>query len=168
MPRPNKTGLTPTVIESLRNKGWSFSDIAREYDVTRQYVSWIRTNYKGVSETPREQAKKMFPWNVSAEFHRSSPHMRLRDHLEYMVTGGKGMSDRKLTLLRGFYKKLREEGLVVEFDPTIPPSPGIYTGGWAYREREESDGELIIRVNHLARELTDEERIVWRFPPVLP
>lgn len=144
------------------------AQIAKRFGVSRQYVSWIRNNYSGVSETPREQSKKMFPWNVPSEFHRAAPHIRLRDHLEYMVTGGDGMSARKLTLLRGFYRKLQEEGLVVEFDPTIPPSPGVYTGGWAYRDRDGRDGELIIRVNDLARELSDEEKIVWRFPPDLP
>lgn len=168
MPRPNRTGLTPSVIESLRNQGMSFADIAREYEVSRQYVSWIKNNYSGVSETPREQSKRMFPWHVSSEFHRSSPHIRLRDHLEYMVTGGKGMSDRKLTLLRGFYARLQDEDLVVEFDPAIPASPGIYTGGWAFRPREERDGDLLIRLNEHSRDLTDEERMVWRFPPVLP
>jgi hypothetical protein len=175
MPRPNKSGLTPEVIRSLRNKtnpdtGKPFTkaDIARMFDVTRQYVGWVINQYGGVEQTPREKARGMFPWIVPTYFNRSTPAMRLRDHLEYMVSGGKGMDDRKLTLLRGFYKKLAEEGLVVEYDPSIPPSEGIFTGRWAYRTREERDGDLLIRLNEYSRDLTAEERIVWRFPPVIP
>jgi hypothetical protein len=71
----------------------------------------------------------------------------------------------KLSLLRGFYQKL--EGVVVEFDPALPPSEGISEGGFAYRERLESDGDLLIRINQHTH-LSDEGRKIWRLPDVLP
>lgn len=175
MPRRNESGLTPQVIRELRNrvnpdtgKKYTKADIARQYDVTRQYVDWVINHYGGVEQTPREVAKKMFPWVVPTFYNRSTPAQRLRDHLEYTATGGTGMNHRKLVALRNFYAKLQAEGLVVEYDPEVPPSDGIFTGRWAFRPREERDGELLIRLNEYARELTDEERIAWRMPPVLP
>ena len=84
-----------------------------------------------------------------------------------MATGGKGMSRRKLSALRNFYRKIAE-GFVLEYSPDIPPQPGVsLPGGFAYRERTPDDGDLIIRVNeHTA--LTDESRMLWRLPPQLP
>ncbi|MBB2993659.1 transcriptional regulator with XRE-family HTH domain [Mycolicibacterium iranicum] len=39
--------LTLAIIEDLKGKGYSQSEIARMYGVTRQYVSWIKHNYNG-------------------------------------------------------------------------------------------------------------------------
>ena len=39
--------LTPAVIESLKMKGYSQSDIARMYGVSRQAVSWHKRHYGG-------------------------------------------------------------------------------------------------------------------------
>lgn len=77
------------------------------------------------------------------------------------------MSEYKLARLRSFYRKLREENLVVEFDPNIPPSPGIKHGGFAYRDRTPEDGDLLIRVNEYTN-LTDQGKIIWRFHPTEP
>jgi hypothetical protein len=91
----------------------------------------------------------------------------MRDHAEYMATGGKGMSIHKVRRLQTFYRKL-DEGLVVEFNPDLPPEPGVAsTGGWAYRKRQTSDGDLIIRVNEHTT-LTDEGKLLWRMPPRRP
>ncbi|AGI61752.1 transcriptional repressor [Mycobacterium phage BTCU-1] len=91
---------------------------------------------------------------------------RLREHGEYMATGGVGMDELKLSRLRGFYKKLRDQ--VLEYDPNIPPIEGVSRqGGWAYRPRKPEDGDLLIRVNDYT-DLTDEGRMIWRFPPREP
>ena len=71
------------------------------------------------------------------------------------------MSLEKVSLLRLFYKRL--EGFVVEFDPDLPPSDGVGIGGFAYRERLESDSDLLIRVNDHTH-LSDEGLKVWRRP----
>jgi hypothetical protein len=95
----------------------------------------------------------------------TSPFKRLRDHGEWVATGGVGMSDDKLTRLRAFYRKLRDDNLVVEYDPTIPPIPGVSNkGGWAYRQRTPTDEDLLIRVNEYTN-LTEEGRGIWRLPP---
>ena len=146
---PRKLSLSD--IEDLKGKGLNQSEIAEVYSVTKQYVSWIKHTYGG-KMTPRETVKKEFPFQVPSEMAQASPHRRLRDHGEFMATGGKGMDEDKKARLRTFYKKLREENLVVEFDPTIPPIPGVSTkGGWAFRRRVSGDGELLIRVNKYTR-----------------
>jgi predicted transcriptional regulator len=155
------------VIEDLKNKGFSQSEIAEMFSVTRQAVSWHKHTYGG-RETLREVVLKHFPWKVSAEQSQSSPYRRLRDHGEYVATEGVGMSQDKLTRLRSFYQTLRNEGVVVEHDPRLPPEYGVSNkGGWAFRERTPTDGDLLIRVNEFTI-LTDEGREIWRFPPQDP
>jgi Fe2+ or Zn2+ uptake regulation protein len=56
---------------------------------------------------------------------------------------------------------------VVEFDPALPPCEDASVGGFAYRDRLESDGDLLIRVNEHTH-LSDEGRKVWSMPKVLP
>lgn len=164
----NKSGLTPAIINQLKARDYSQAQIARMYGVTPQYVSWIKRQYGGVIKSPQETINELWPWNVERQFHFASPNLRLRDHLKYMARGGKGMDPNRLILLKGFYERLRKQNVVVEYDPDIPPSDGIYTGGWAFRPRQESDGELIIRVNEHTKELSEEAQMVWRLPPEDP
>lgn len=159
--------LSPAVVEDLKNKGFNQSEIAEMYGVTRQYVSWIKHTYGG-RLTPRELVNQHFPFEVPMEMGQTSPFKRLRDHGEYVATGGVGMSEGKLQRLRSFYRKLRDEKLVLEFDPSIPPIPGVSNkGGWAYRQRTPTDEDLLIRVNEYT-DLTEEGRGIWRLPPVGP
>lgn len=167
--------ITPAMIEDLKKqtnprtgRPFNQADIAEIFGVTRQYISKVKFQTTDFSQTPREVAMESFPWkSVPAEFQRSALNKRLRDHAEYVATGGDGMTRYKLDRLRSFYKKLQDEGLVVEFDPEIPPHDGNKHGGYAYRQRLETDGELIIRVNQLA-EMTPTAYVVWRYPEELP
>lgn len=162
-----KQRLTLAIVEALKNKGLSQSEIARQYGVTRQYVSWIKRTYGGTL-TPREKVMQHWPFEVPEQMGNTSPFKRLRDHGEYIATWGVGMKTYKLERLRAFYRKLREGDLVVEFDPNIPPIPGVSNvGGWAYRQRLPEDRDLLIRVNEYTK-LTNEGRNIWRFPAVDP
>lgn len=155
--------LSLSVVEDLKNKGFNQSEIAEMFGVTRQFVSWIKHTYGG-RLTPKEIVLQAWPWAVPARQSQASPYRRMRDHGEYIATGGKGMREDQLRRLRNFYRKLRDENLVVEFDPTIPPIPGVSNrGGWAFRDRLPSDGDLIIRVNEYAN-ITEEGRRIWTFP----
>jgi transcriptional regulator with XRE-family HTH domain len=159
----DKERLTLAIVEALKNKGLSQSEIARQYGVTRQYVSWIKHTYGG-RLTPRELVLQHFPFQVPVEMGQTSPYRRLRDHGEYIATGGVGMTEDQLQRLRSFYRKLRKGNLVVEFDPNIPPIPGVSNkGGWAYRERLPDDGDLLISVNEFTN-ITDKRRNIWRVP----
>lgn len=156
--------LSLSIVEALRNKGLNQSQIAELHGVTRQYVSWIK-NYYGGRRTPREIVLDHFPFQVSAEQQQASPCRNLRNHAEYVATGGIGMSDDKMRRLESFWDKLRNEGLVVEYDPSIPPVKGVSNkGGWAFRHREARDEDLLIRVNEFT-DLTEKGRTIWRLPP---
>jgi transposase len=158
--------LSLALIEALKNQGYTQSEIARMFGKTRQAVSWHKHTYGG-SLTPREEALKHYPWQVSHPQTQTTAYRASRDHCEYMATGGKGMTARELGRLRNFYRKI-QEGFVLEHDPNIPPEPGVNKyGGFAWRKRRKSDGDLIIRVNQYTT-LTDEGRMLWRLPPDLP
>lgn len=168
--RPLK--VTPEVINTWKRRknpetgrNYTQAEIARMYGVTPAYITWVKKEYGGVIKSTSEMFDEMWPWDVPRQFHPASPNLRLRDHLRFMETGGRGMNVERLQLLKGFYNRLRRENVVVEFDPDIPPSEGIYTGGWAYRPRRPEDEDLIIRVNKYTKEMTDEMKFVWTLPP---
>ena len=147
----------------MKRQGLSQSDIAELFGVTRQAISYHKVTYNG-QKTPREIALEHFPWKVPARLNQCAPYMRMRDHAEFMATGGEGMEPWKLKRLRGFYTKLRRYDLVVEYDPVLPPMPGVSNrGGFAYRHRCEDDGDLIIRVNDHTT-MTPEGAELWVFP----
>ena len=103
-----KERLTLAIVEALKNKGFNQTEIAEMYGVTRQYVSWIKHTYGG-RLTARELVLHHFPFKVPVQMGNTSPFKRLRDHGEYVATGGVGMSEDKLRRLRSFYRKLRED-----------------------------------------------------------
>lgn len=159
--------LTLAVIEGLKRQGLNQSQIADLFGVTRQAVSWHVKTYGGDQPlTPRQKALEVWPWITDSRFRVNAVFQRLRDHAEYMIAGGEGLDYLKLSRLKGFYEKLGK-GLVVEFDPGIPPHDGVAAGGFAYRERLDSDEGLLIRVNEYTH-LSDEGRKVWRLPDVMP
>ncbi len=160
----NPRELTVEIIDELKDKGYTQSQIAQMYGVTRQAVSWHKRTYGG-RRTPREAIlEEHFPWKVSKEQSRCSAFRRLRDHAEYVATDGVGMSKDKLSRLRSFYRKLREDNVVLEYDPNIPPEEGFANkGGFALRPRHGRDGNLMIRVNQYTT-LTVEGRRIWLLP----
>lgn len=165
--KKNKQPLLFSVIEELRRKGYNQTEIAEMHGVTRQAVSWHKVEYGG-ERTPRQIVNEAWPWKTTAAHSQTKPFQRLRDHGEYMATGGKGMNYDKLVRLEGWYKRLREENIVLEFNPNIKPIPGVSPmGGFRYVPRTEEDGDLLIRVNRYTK-LTDEGRMIWRWPPQLP
>lgn len=165
--------LTPAEIETLKakvnphtGKNYTQADIAELYGVSKQYVSKVKHQITGFSQTPREVAMEAFPWIIGRPYDRAAVAQRLRDHAEYAATGGVGMSSLRLYRLRMFYQRLRRDDVVVEFHPSIPPGETRY-GGFAFRPRVKSDGDLIIRLNDLAK-VNEATPIVWRMPEVLP
>jgi len=162
-----RTPVTISVIEELRRKGYNQSEIAEMHGVSRQAVSWHKVVYNG-SLTPRQRVNRAWPWKTTNWHGKAKCYQRLRDLGEFMATGGKGMNDDKLSRLRSWLKFMRENDFVVEFDPELPPEPGVAPhGGFAYRKRRKSDADLLIRVNKHTN-LTEEGRMIWRYPPIDP
>ncbi|WP_234792637.1 AAA domain-containing protein [Mycolicibacterium fortuitum] len=159
--------LVFSVIEDLRRKGYNQSEIAKMHGVSRQAVSWQKKTYGGF-DTPRQIVNKAWPWKTNNGHSKAVPYKKLRDHAEYVATGGLGMDEDRVRRLKSWWTKMRDENLVVEFDPDLPPEPGISPyGGFAYRQRVEADGDLLVRVNEHTN-LTDKGRTFWCFPLDLP
>lgn len=163
--KTSKTPVTLSVIEELRRKGYNQSEIAEMHGVSRQAVSWHKVAYGG-SLTPRQVVNKAWPFKTTNLHGKAKMYQRLRDLGEFMATGGKGMSEDKLSRLRSWLNFMRENNYVVEFDPELPAQPGIAPhGGFTYRTRRKSDGDsLLIRVNKHTN-LTEEGKLIWCFPP---
>lgn len=159
--KKGKPEISISLINSLKNQGFSEAEIARMLGRTRQAINYHVRKYGGIT-TPRQDVKHQLPWKLTHEFTKSYQYKRLADHAEYFATTGKGMAEYKLKELRWFYNKLHRENLVVEFDPNIPGTPGSKPG-WAYRERLPSDGELIIRVNEYT-DINEDNEDIWMFP----
>ncbi len=155
-------------LERLKAMGYSYAEIGRMYGTSRQAVSKKYQLYGG-KLTPREEfLRDHFPWkHIPVSFQQASPYRRMRDHGEYVMTWGVGMSEDKLNRLRSFYQNMIDNNVVLEYDPEIPPNQWANTGGWAYRKRRKSDGNLLIRVNSYT-ELTELGRRYWVIPLRLP
>lgn len=152
--------LSLSIIEDLKGKGFNQSDIAELFGVTRQAVSDQVRKYG--RPTKRQAALEQFPFDVPAEMQWMAPCRNLRNAMVHRA--GVKLPEDSLKRLRSFIKKLREEDLVVEFDPAIPPIPGVSSkGGWAFRRRVSGDGNLLIRVNEFTR-LTKEGNDLLQLP----
>ena len=151
--------LTLAVIEDLKRQGLNQTEIADVFGVSHQAITYHVRKYGSL--TDRQKALKSWPWKVPTRLAAQSVCQRLRDHAHRQYTGGKGMSPFKLKRLDGFYRRL--ECHVVEFDPDLPPCEEASLGGFAFRQRLESDGDLLIRVNAHTN-LSEEGLKVWRMP----
>lgn len=160
------SGRRPLVfgdIEAQKRKGFNQSQIAGAHGVSRQAVSWQVRNYGG-ARTQRQIVGDAWPWKTSHAHSTAKPFQNLRNHGEFMATGGKGMSEDKLQRLRSWWKKLEKDNVVLEFDPDLPPEKGVSpVGGFAYRPRTPADGDLLIRVNEHTN-LTEHGKLIWRRP----
>lgn len=146
--QPVVGGMTPDTIRFFRDQGRSDAWIGRLFGVTRQAVSKMAKAY-GLPKSKHRIARDSAPFLVNAKMNRATVAQRLRAHRLYvMFPDSHGLTDKEISRLRSFYEKLKNEGLVVEFDPTIPPNPGVSAqGGFAYRKRETRDGDLLLRLN---------------------
>lgn len=137
--------------------------IAAEYGVSKQYVSRLYNMNTGIHGVPlKQRVNEFMPFHVENRFTHCTPYRRLRQHLTYTIDRSSLDQDTKAVLV-AFYERI-SSGYVIEFNPDIEPHRGVATGGFAWRGRDDSDGDLIIRENHLTGKLSDQMRAVWRLP----
>lgn len=163
------TGLSREEIIRLLEQGFTRTEIAEAYGVTPQAVSWHLTDpSKGRKYLdPRQQAMEHLPWEVRSEHKKAGPFQKLRIHIKYVALGEQKLSSVERRKLRNWYAELEELDVVLEYDPKIPPSPRMQTGGWRYVPREPRDHGLIIRINRYAH-MTPEAYEYMRFPELWP
>ncbi|WP_165960630.1 helix-turn-helix domain-containing protein [Actinocrispum wychmicini] len=165
--RPRKTDLTSEIVGKLLAEGLTQTQIAIEHNISKQTVSALAKDAPNRVKTPRQAVQENFPWpDMASQFKETSHYRQVVLHGEYIATGGEGMSRDKLARVVSFYKRLRDDNVVIVFDPEIPPSSNK-AGGWGYLPREEGDADLILRVNRYTV-MTDEGREIWRMPAVDP
>lgn len=171
--QPVVGGLTPDAIRFFRGQGRSDAWIGRLFGVTRQAVSKMADAY-GLPKSQHRIARDSAPFLVNAKMNRATVAQRLRAHRLYVLfPESHGLPEKEIGRLRSFYRKLENEDLIVEFDPTIPPNPGVSpNGGFAYRKREPRDGNLILRLNeytYVEDEYEDSSfHETWSFPTEYP
>lgn len=159
-----KDRLTPRDIEILKSRGYNQNQIAERYGITRQAVSWIKTHRaRSWSKTYREQMNDHYPWNTTGGFSDNYVDHRMRDHGEWVLSGGLALSAARRKRLRYFYNSLTKQNVVVEFDPNFAPSGGSKIGGFRYRARKISDGNLMIRINKHTN-VTEMGGKLWQLP----
>ncbi len=164
MDRDKLPELSLAAIEDLKRKGFSQSDIAELYGVTRQAISyWIKTY--GGRKTPRQEVLQSWPLTVPQPMTQTAVYRNLRNHAEYVITGGVGMKPDDLKRLEAFYRFIVDNDFIVEFDPTlVPPESMTSKGGWAWRTRRKSDGDLLIRENNYITATTEDWKDIWLLP----
>nr|AAP57959.1 temperature-sensitive repressor protein cIts [Mycobacterium phage L1cIts391] len=163
VPAPSRIPLTLSEIEDLRRKGFNQTEIAELYGVTRQAVSWHKKTYGG-RLTTRQIVQQNWPWDTRKPHDKSKAFQRLRDHGEYMRVGSfRTMSEDKKKRLLSWWKMLRDDDLVLEFDPSIELYEGMAGGGFRYVPRGIEDDDLLIRVNEHTN-LTAEGELLWSWP----
>lgn len=165
----HRQALVFSEIEELRRKGLNQTEIANMHGVSRQAVSWHKTTYGGAKST-RQIVNHAWPWKTTGLHAKAAAYQRLRDHGEFVASDGRGMSEYKLGRHAAWLKMMRRSDYVLEFDPNIPPTPGVAPGGgFAYRKRDpQIDGnDLLIRVNEFTT-LTPEGRRLWSYPSATP
>lgn len=162
-----RTGLSREEIIRLLERGFTRSEVAEMYQVTPQAVNW-HLNAKGRKyKDPRQRAMEHLPWKVESRHKNAAPFQKLRMHIKYVAVGEKKLSESERKRLRSWYEELQRLDVVLEYDPNIPPTPRMSTGGWRYVPRADSDEGLIIRVNEHTR-MTDEAYEYLRFPEKWP
>ncbi|AOT27741.1 immunity repressor [Mycobacterium phage Jerm] len=168
----SRTPLTLSTIEDLVGKGYNYREIGDMHGVTRQAVEWQVKTYGGRLNT-RQQVKALWPFETTSIHSKSKAFQQLRDHGEYMrQLSFRGFSEEKKRRLISWWRRLREQNVVLEFDPSIPPGPGMAGGGFRYVPRETRDGDCLIRVNeHVRPEVLDEDgtlnakaELLWTWP----
>lgn len=166
--------LTGEEIDQLIREGRTETWIGREYGITQQAVHYARFNAGGrprtnVYKTTRDRAKDFFPWKkVGAAVTESVPWRMLKAHSVWQARHREeDLTPKELRRLVSFYRRLLTEGLIVEFDPTIPPGEWDYPG-FALRDRVESDRDLLIRTNDRTDLSSVPMRVHWSFPTVMP
>lgn len=163
--RNDKGAIRPEAVFQLRGiDGVSVARIAKEFGVSRNAI------YKIIDAGDR---KDLLPQNLKTDLMRLAPwkdveeeHMKMAQrqyvahHIEYMLTQGQGMAKYKLGRLRHFYSELGTDR-VLTYNRNAPRNEWSSAGGWVYQDREEADGDLIVRTDD---PLSEEQKKIFVRP----
>lgn len=158
------SGLTHDIVMSMIKEGYKQTEIAKEYGVSRQYVSKLAKQSGYISSMTI--INDNLPWEVDSEYQKNTLYQALRLIAHYNLEGEDAFihsetSRRKAQVLT---KKLIVFRQVIDYNPAYPAIPGVVnTPGFAYIPRTESDEDFIIKIRPDVRITTIGDRI-WRLP----
>lgn len=157
-----RPSLTPELVIYLMNNGFRQVDIAKEYQVSRQYIHTLakQAGYKSPITTVQEN----LPWEVNPDFARNATFMAFRLIGHEAVAPGK-LTDESRERANGLIRRLRQFDVVVDYDPGYPPIVGLTnTPGFAYVPRTEQDEDFVMKIKPGVKVTPLGDRI-WRMPP---
>ena len=158
------SGLTPAIAQALDRQGVTGVEGARRFGVSRAFWSKQLRATDGFDKKPTDLINEVWPFNVPDRYTYSRPYKNLRLHAVWMLTQHINR-EKDRTLLRGFYAFLKNAQMCVEYDPTqTEPQWRNKTGGFRYVPLNESDGQLLIRVNQYTRDMSEEMQVLWQMP----
>ncbi|GGG67724.1 hypothetical protein [Corynebacterium pelargi] len=159
--------LTKEIVAELLAKGMNQTAIAKEYDVTRQYVH-ILAKRAGYQPFNSRLVRDNLPWeDISSEHDDNVVFQAMRLHARVRVGGREQIRGKSRDKVNAMFRKLIRFNQVIDYDPSYPPMPGLSgTGGFAYVPRQESDEDYMIRIKPGVR-LTEEGKKIWKMPKEL-
>lgn len=129
------------VLASLRNQGWTYDDIAREYGVSRGAV-YLRLKQAPGAVSPRARHADLIPWTVAVRHAQAVPARMLR--LLGQRENGDSLPPVKTRMLNKWLDEISDAGVVVCYHPQYPPNPASPdTGGFHYARKRR--GERYVR-----------------------
>ncbi|WP_123960270.1 hypothetical protein [Corynebacterium pseudopelargi] len=165
--RRGMPALTKEIVAELLAKGMSQTAIAKEYDVSRQYVH-ILAKSAGYKPFSSRLVRDNLPWeDISSEHDDNIVFQAMRLHARVCLGGREQIRGKSRDKVNAMYRKLLRFNQVIDYDPSYPPMPGLSgTGGFAYVPRQESDEDYMIRIKPGVR-LTEEGKKIWKMPKEL-
>lgn len=163
-----RQSITPELVVHLTKLGKTQEDIAAMFGVSQSYVSKLKM--ESGFKTPREKVLESIPWsvrrgNLTPRQARNTLYDRLKDHVvrEHNV---KLTADQRARL-RKFYRDLLDTNTVIKFDPKDHGTPYNKYGGFKHVAREESDEDLIVRIDDNTP-IPADQKPLWTFPARMP
>lgn len=102
--------------------------------------------------TPLEAVRQAFPFDIRPEHQADILHYAVREHGDFVATGGRDWPQDRRHNIRALYAMLRQDNSVITYSDAQ---------GWAGEPRRRDDGDLIIRIENP----TEEQSMIWRFLP---
>lgn len=156
------SGLSPDLVLKLMDEGQSQTEIAREYGVTRQYVSKLAK--KGGYVNKFRVVSDNLPWEVHRDFAENTIYKNLRRHGIAMAHGFDELGAADQKHLQALYKKIAVFNVVVDYDPEYPALPGFSNSrGFAFLPRLKRDRDFIVRIRP-GMTLSHQGKKLWRLP----
>lgn len=157
-----ETGLSPDLVMYLMENGYRQADIAREYGVTRQYIHKLAKQAGYIS--PIGTVRDNMPWEVDPAFQKNATYMAFR-LVGHNRVAPDSLEEGSKARAEGLINRLATFNVVLDYDPSYPPIPGLTnTPGFAYLPREEQDEDFMMKVKPGVK-ITPLGNKIWRMPP---